>query len=261
MINPEQQSNSDLQTLGTEVALVSEEIEVFRRLPKEEQEKQKDKKLIKLRELNDNLDQAIQEAVQTGELNEAKRLKDLLKEKIQEFEDLINTIGSPLFKNIREIVADLEITSLETAIAKLKNAGCDIGAEEYWMLEKVDWSKKEKSDFRITFFPVESLFGDKKEHKYDEILNKAKQLGFEIVPAGNVPEICINLIDIKNKDIWIAMDPILNKRNEPSIYRVGHQAVKEGGLWLGTYPGNFDKHYSGEYHFVFVYLDKKSRKI
>ena len=63
MHNIEQQPKDglSLQTLETEVALTQAEMEEFRKLPTEEQEKQKTEKFAKLQALQTKLDQAIQE--------------------------------------------------------------------------------------------------------------------------------------------------------------------------------------------------------
>jgi len=88
MKTPERQPNieSNPQTLQNEVALTKQEIEEFQKLPKEEREKQRDEQLAKLKDLQIKLDQAIQEAIRTGDLDEAKKLKDNLKTDIEELE-------------------------------------------------------------------------------------------------------------------------------------------------------------------------------
>jgi len=88
MKTPERQPNieSNPQTLETEIALTKQELEKFGKLPKKEREKQKDEQLVKLKELQEKLDKTIQEAIRTGNLEEAKRLKDNLKTEIEELE-------------------------------------------------------------------------------------------------------------------------------------------------------------------------------
>jgi hypothetical protein len=90
MSTPEQQSNSGLQTLETEIALTRQEIEEFQRLPKEERRKQRDEKLAKLKNLQEKLDQTIQEAVRTGRLDEARDLKDQIEKELSELEVLLS---------------------------------------------------------------------------------------------------------------------------------------------------------------------------
>jgi len=86
---PERQPNieSNPQTLESEVALTKQEIEKFGKLPKKEREKQKDEQLAKLKELQEKLDQAIQEAIKTGDLEEAKRLKEQLENEMRDIEE------------------------------------------------------------------------------------------------------------------------------------------------------------------------------
>ena len=90
MNNIEQQNKEfNLQTLEADFSLAKKELDDFKKLPKEEQEKQKKDKLAKLKILNDKLDQAIQEAIKTGELDEAKKLKEQLEKEIQDLEQQI----------------------------------------------------------------------------------------------------------------------------------------------------------------------------
>ena len=88
MSTPERQPNtSDLQTLEMEINLTKQEMEAFRKLPKKEQNKQKKEKLAKLLEIQVKLDQAIQGAIQTGELDEAKKLKEQLENEMRDLEE------------------------------------------------------------------------------------------------------------------------------------------------------------------------------
>ena len=92
MINPEQNPeniNSNLETLEGEVSLTEQEIENFRKLPKDDQERQKVKWLTKLKNLQRKLDQAIQEAIKSGGLEEAIKMKDRLEGEIKDFEKMV----------------------------------------------------------------------------------------------------------------------------------------------------------------------------
>ncbi len=80
---------SNLQTLEADFSLTKQELEDFKKLSKEEQEKQKQDKLVKLSDLHTKLDQAIQEAITTGELEEAKKLKWQLEKEIKDLEEQI----------------------------------------------------------------------------------------------------------------------------------------------------------------------------
>ena len=90
MNTSERQPNSDLQALETELTLTKQEIEEFQKLPEEEQEKRKDERLTKLKRLQSKLDEAIQEAVRTGEMEEARRLKEELEKEVKDLEEQIN---------------------------------------------------------------------------------------------------------------------------------------------------------------------------
>jgi len=105
MSTPEQQPNTpNLQSLESELSLSKAEMEEFRKLPKEEQKKQKDEKLAKLNNLNDKLDQLIQEAIQTGQIEEAIKLKKRLEKEIKDLEEKFS-IGETLSVDIaREIM-------------------------------------------------------------------------------------------------------------------------------------------------------------
>jgi len=105
MTNLEQQLNTpNLQSLETEFALSKAEMEEFRRLPKEEQEKQKNEKLEKLKNLQVKLDEMVQEAIQTGKLGEAKKLKEQLEKEIGNLEEIIYIGESLSIDFAREIM-------------------------------------------------------------------------------------------------------------------------------------------------------------
>jgi hypothetical protein len=84
-----QPNTSNLQTLETEVSLTKQELEDFKKLPKEQQEKQKQDKLAKLSDLQNKLDKSIQEAIKTGKLKEAKKLEKQLKKEVQDLEQQV----------------------------------------------------------------------------------------------------------------------------------------------------------------------------
>ena len=109
MSNPEQQPNinSNLQTLETEVSLTKQEIEEFRRLPKEEQDRQKDEKLIRLKDLQNKLDQEIQEAIRIGKIDEVRNLTELLQKGLTDLEDQFEATES--LENILSIDRSADI--------------------------------------------------------------------------------------------------------------------------------------------------------
>jgi len=121
MPNLELQPNtSNLQSLETEVTLSKQEMEEFRGLPKEEKKKKGKEKADKLKSLNDKLDQAIQGAIQTGQLDEVKRLKELLEEEVNALEEQILTIELT-FDPEKEITEE-DIHIMEGQLEKLRQA-------------------------------------------------------------------------------------------------------------------------------------------
>ena len=84
-------------TLPTELSLTKAELEAFKQLPKEEQEKQKDTKLTELKALQTKLDEAIQNAITTGDITEARRLRDELEKEIQDLEQRHDVTGCLLY--------------------------------------------------------------------------------------------------------------------------------------------------------------------
>jgi hypothetical protein len=88
------------------------------------------------------------------------------------------------------IHTDPEIYSAETAFASIKNRGHNVYSEEVSdIFTKIDWSEKLKPYYKIGYFSVDSLFNDKNTHTYLEIINKAKELGLNLVPQSFVPSI------------------------------------------------------------------------
>ena len=117
MTNPEQQPNiTNLQTLESELTLTKQEMEEFRKLPKEEQEKQKDKKFARLQELQVRLEQSIQEAIQSGDAQKAQELKDQLESEIKDLERMMEEIEiSPEDKIIFQKIREGNFTEEDTA--------------------------------------------------------------------------------------------------------------------------------------------------
>jgi len=96
MPTPEQQPNtSNLQSLESELSLTKQELDEFRKLPKEEQDRQKDEKLLELQKLNDKLDVAMQEAIRTGHLDEAIKLKEQLEKEVNDLGEKVEGTESP----------------------------------------------------------------------------------------------------------------------------------------------------------------------
>jgi len=121
MSTPEQQTNtSNFQTLESEVALTKQEIEDYKKLPKGEQDKQKQERLAKLFEIQTKLDQTIQGAVQTGELDEARKLKEQLEQEIRDLEEKveIKVWGKSERKETGLAFEEIELNMLQEALEK-----------------------------------------------------------------------------------------------------------------------------------------------
>jgi len=102
MPTSEQQPNtSHLQSLESELSLTKAELAEFKKLPKEEQDRQKDEKLLELQRLNDKLDIAMQEAIKTGHLDEAIKLKEQLEREVNDLREKVEGTESP--ENILKI--------------------------------------------------------------------------------------------------------------------------------------------------------------
>jgi ABC-type transport system involved in cytochrome bd biosynthesis fused ATPase/permease subunit len=84
---------SNLQTLESEFSLTKRELDQFRKLPKAKQEEQKKELVSRLHQRQEALEQAIQEAIQTGKSDEVKRMVDQQQREIRDLEDLLG--GDP----------------------------------------------------------------------------------------------------------------------------------------------------------------------
>jgi hypothetical protein len=209
----EQQPNiSNLQTLEAEVSLTKQELEDFRKLPKKEQEKQKQEKLVKLNDLQNKLDQAIQEAIKTGKLDEAKKLKEQLEKEVHDLEQQIDTTKkNEKFPTWKEIIPDPEITSAETAKAKLEARGYKLDMRLHReFLAQLDYGENLKGSYDVVSVSVGELFDDSKIHTYAEIKTKALESGLDLVPRRLAIDLRLVNYDQPSKWTFIAMDPIIS---------------------------------------------------
>jgi len=120
-------NTSNLHALESEVALTKEEMEEFRKLPKSEQERQMNEKIVVLSNLRIKLDRLIQEAIQTGCLDEARNLNDLLEKEVHDLEEQmqegkVNIVHSPEY--------DLAISIYDQGIQMALEQGKPKEAEE-----------------------------------------------------------------------------------------------------------------------------------
>ena len=211
-----QTNTSNLESAKSAALLSHDELKNFRKLSKEEQKKQKEDRLKKLEELQNNFRKAVEEATKTGSVEEAKRLKVAFDEKAEELKQLI--AETEIFNvKVMEIIPDKEITSAETAIEKLEAQGHQVRDYAKDMLTKVDWKEKLKDSYEIVSISVNELFGDNNSHTYAEIKAKAKENGLKLVPAKLAPSIRLNY-DKSGQWTNIAMEVISNHIGIPMIF-------------------------------------------
>ena len=226
MNNSEQQPNtSNLQTLETELALTKAEIEEFRKLPKEEQEKQKDEKLASLEGLQTKFDLAIQEAIRTGDIESAKGIKEKYARAIEDLEEIVKATERPelpLGAEIFEVIPDPEITSAEIAIKKLETKGFKVSEIAKEMLKKINWLEKKKSSYEIVVIRARDIFLDHSKHgksyTYAEIRKKAQEFGLGIIPQALVPDIRLNYKNKNGKWMKIATELIGGRNGDLTFF-------------------------------------------
>ena len=152
------------------------------------------------------------------------------------------------FEWIKEITPDSEITSAETAIAKLEAEGHKIYDYAKDMLTKVNWSEKLKSSYEIVSFSVGDLFGDKNVHTYADIKAKAQELGLDLVPQALAPSIRLNYE--KNGE-WtrLAMEAIRDRDGDLRLFNCDRDG---SGSWLSLNNGRDDGKWHDLSRFFFV---------
>ncbi len=217
------QNTQNLETLTDEASLTKQELEEFKKLPKEEQEKQKQEKLAKLLELNNKLDQEIQKAIQTGELDQAKKIKEQLEKEIKDLQEQIEMTER---QEVLEKAVKMEVTvggkTKEELIKEMKE-------NKVWIS---DWAKDILSnpDFTISKRPqhlsliIISLkdLGFPVGASTDEIYEKVKKLGLELCPAEVGPNVSLKFNDLPTAaGIFIGMKQISDPKGAPLIFDVG----------------------------------------
>ncbi len=246
------ETKSNLEALEADFSLTKKELDDFKKLPKEQKEKQKQEKLAKLSDLHKKLDQAIQEAIKTGELDEAEKLKEQLEKEIKDLEDQIEVNEHPELPGglkIMEITPDIETTSAETAIEKIEAGGYKISHDAKDMFTKIDWYESLDDSYKVVSISVGELFGDEEEHAYTDIKNKARKIGLDLVPASLAPSIRLNY---DRNGIWtnIAMNSINNRNGAPALFVC---RTEDGGSWLFDLTGRDDYKWSDRTRFFFVH--------
>ena len=176
------QDEPTFQTLQTELDLTKQELAEFRKLPKEIRDKQNDEKLTSLHALHEKFQKAMQEAIKTGDIVEARKLKEQL-----ELE--INELVERKYELIMEVTPDPLITSRESAIRTLEARGYKINDSARSLFSDVDWLENLQVSYEIIVVTVGELFNDEESHIFADIESKAKEQGLALIPASLVPSI------------------------------------------------------------------------
>lgn len=253
MSKQEQQLNteSNLQTLQDEVFLTKQELEDFKKLPKEEQEKQKQNKLAKLSELHSKLDESIQEAIKTGDTEEAKKLENQLKREVKDLEQQIEITEHPEFP---EEAIKMEITiggkTKEELIKEMEKNKISISQIGKSMMNNPEFTISQKSEhINLVRISVKDL-GFPKGATATEIYKKAQKLGLELCPVEVGPQLRLQYKDQpKGECVAVGMKPITNPGG--SLVFLVWRNLK-GELELGFGNVISDSHWDISTYFVFV---------
>ncbi len=257
MNTPESQPNtqSNLQTLEADFSLTKKELEDFKKLSKEEQEKQKQDKLAKLSDLHTKLDQAIQGAIKTGELDEAKELKEQLEKEIKDLEEQVEVTKLPegLERGIK-----MEVTiggkTKDELIKEMKKTKIKISDHAIQMMNDPNFTiSKKKEHLNLVKISVKDLgFAD--HISTDEIYEKAQKLGLELCPAEVGPQLRLKYKDQSDGNFYkIGMKPIFNSDSKRfGVFELGRSDLVDGGLVFETSEIYLEKGWFNYDTFVFV---------
>jgi hypothetical protein len=149
----------------------------------------------------------------------------------------------------KEITPDPEITSADTAIAKLEKEGHTISDYPKDMLTKVNWQEKLKSSYEVVSFSVADLFGDTNSHLYIDIKAKAQELGLDLIPQALSPSIRLNY---PKDGEWTAIALKESIRDRVGNLRVFCCSRDGSGSWLDNNGGHDDSEWDHYDRFFFV---------
>lgn len=210
--------------------MTKQELEDFKKLPKEEQEKQKQEKLVKLSDLHKKLDQAIQNAIKTGELEEAKKLKEQLEKEIKDLEEQIGVIEHP------ELPWDafkMEVTiggkSKEELLKEMEEEEIHVLDYVKSVIMSSDFTTSQKQEhLDLVHISVKSL-GFPEGATTKQIYKKAQEFGLELCPAEVGPHLRLeyNHFD-KDGGFYIGMKPIIDSVGNSFIFRI----YNDNRAWL-----------------------------
>lgn len=116
------------------------------------------------------------------------------------------------------------------------------------ILEKVKFSK-EKKIIDLEIVTVSDL-GFNGWTSYKDIIDKAKEMGYELCPAEIGPLLRMEYTDQPlNEWLYIAMEPIAGSSGDPRVFHVGRIG---GGSWLVALSAYGDDRWPSDHRFVFV---------
>jgi hypothetical protein len=149
----------------------------------------------------------------------------------------------------KEIIPDPEITSADTAIAKLEKEGHTIPDYPKDMLTKVNWQEKLKSSYEVVSFSVADLFGDTNSHLYSDIKAKAQELGLDLIPQSLAPSIRLNY---PKDGEWTAMALKESIRGRDGNLWLFNCDRLGSGSWLSGSNGHDGSKWFHNFRFFFV---------
>jgi len=150
---------------------------------------------------------------------------------------------------LKEITPDPEITSADTAIAKLEKEGHTIPDYPKDMLTKVNWQEKLKPSYEVVSFSVADLFGDKNSHTFSDIKVKAQELGLDLIPQALAPSIRLNY---PKDGEWTAMALKESIRDRDGDLGIFHCDGDGSGSWLSDDYGHGGSRWGRYVRFFFV---------
>ena len=195
-MNPELQPEANLSTLPAEASLTKAEINKFQRLSPEEQEKQKQKRLAKVKDLEKKLEKAVADGAIAGNFDEAKRLKEKIEKEIADLEEVVTYVGEISVKykykyeEGEETVETIEIDF------------------EFKLQDFISFYKKTKLDLPPNF---EADIREIWYNNLTEIEQSIKENGFNdmLIIPGNIP--LTDLAEKMNMQNGYSLDEYLSK--------------------------------------------------
>jgi hypothetical protein len=208
-----QPNTSNLQTLEAEATLTKQELKDFRKLPKEQQEKEKQDKLSKLSDLQNKLDQAIQEAIKTGNLEEAKKLKEQLEKEIKDVEEQIEITERTNTPEGAEYLTEITVgnKTKEELIRELEEKKVYISDYVKSLINNIDFAISDKQEhLDLVNISVKNILGFPKQASTNEIYYKAKELGLELCPVEVSLQLILQYNPSNNEYLTIATQPVID---------------------------------------------------